>query len=306
MRVLTLTEENRAISEAPIRGNLSSSTVMSPFAHASRETSLLQISPPRTYNHSDLERTVDELEATYMSMNQISEPLEAIVHGTQHAVMSADRLLHRRIAHVYQDLSRAGIQIQQLKSSIGQFKELRKSVKAAALSGNVKISKFEDLESQWDGLHRGNSAVVEVFFDCVSRSSSHDSDASIDELQTNFFGSPEYRFESLPSFYPEQYVSEGSISKEVFAVAMLPSTDSQHTVRYFLDYAEISRRWQRVVVLATFHGERQQPDALRVASSVDYTLDIPKVLPSAVHSLLRTILPAVEFYPSVTRISLDL
>ena len=306
MRVLTLTEENRAISEAPIRGDLDSSTVISPLAHVSRETSLLQLSPPGTYSHSDLERTVNELEATYMSMNQISESLEAIVHGTQYAVMSPDRLLHRRIAHVYQDLSKAGIQIQQLKSSIGQFKELRKSVKAAASSGNVRTSKFEDLESQWDGLHKGNPAVVEVFFDCVSRFSSHDSGASIDELQMNFFGSPEYRFESLPSFYPEQYVAGGSISKELFAVAMLPSTDSQQTVRYFLDYAETARRWQRVVVLATFHGERQQTDALRVASSDDYTLDIPKVLPSAVHSLLRTILPVVEFYSSVTRISLDL
>ena len=140
MRVLILTEENRAISETPISGDFDSSTVMSPLTHVSHKTSLLQLSPPRTYSHSDPESTVDDLEATYMSMNQISESLEAIVHGTKYAVMSPDRLLHRRIAHVYQDLSKAGIQIQQLKSSIGQFKELRKSVKAAASSGNVRTS----------------------------------------------------------------------------------------------------------------------------------------------------------------------
>ena len=306
MRVLTIAEENRAISEPPTRENLDSSTVIFPLAHISRETPLLQLSPLRTCNHSDLERTVDELEATYMSMNQISESLEVIVHGTQCAVMSADRLLHRKIAHVYQDLSKAGIQIQQLRSSIRQFKELRKSVKAAASSGNVRTSKFEDLESQWDGLRKGNSAVVEVFFDCVSRFSSHDSGASIDELQTNFFGSPEYRFESLPSFYPEQYVSEGSISKEFFATAMLQSTDSQQTMRYFLDYAETARRWQRVIVLATFYGARQQTDALRVASSDVHAWGYPKALPPAVHSLLRTLLPSIEFYSSITRISLDL
>ena len=306
MRVLTITEENRAISEAPTRGNLDSSTVIFPLAHISRETPLLQLSPPRTCNHSDLERTVDQLEAAYMSMNQISESLEAIVHGTQYAVMSADRLLHRKVAHVYQDLGKAGIQIQQLKSSIGQFKELRKSVKSVASSGNVRTSKFEDLESRWDGLHKSNSAVVEVFFDCVSRFSSHVPGPSIDELQVNFFESPEYRFESLPSFYPEQYVSEGSISKELFAIAMLQSTDSPQTIRYFLDYAETARRWQRVVVFATFYGERQQTDALRVTSSDDRLWGGLKALPPAVHSLLRTLLPSIEFYSSITRISLDL
>ena len=306
MRVLTITEENRAILEAPIRGKLGSSTVISPLAHVSRKTSLLQLSPPRTYNHSDLERTVDKLEATYISMNQISESLEAIVHGTQCAVMSANRLLHRKIAHVYQDLSKAGIQIQQLKSSIGHFKELRKSVKAAASSGNVRTSKFEDLESQWDGLHKRNSAVVEVFFDCVSRFSSHDPGPSIDELQVNFFGSPEYRFESLSSFYPEQYVSEGSITKELFAIAILQSTDSPQTIRYFLEYAETARRWQKVVVFAAFYGELQQTDALRVASSDDLAWSGHRALPSAVHCLLRTLLPFIKFYSSITRISLDL
>lgn len=225
-RVLTTTDEKCVILETPTRGNLDSSIIMSPLAHISHKTSLLQLSPPKQYNHSGLESTVDDLEATYVSMNQISESLEAIVHGTQCAVMSADRLLHGKIAHVYQDLSKAGIQIQQLKSSIVQFKELRKSVKAAASSGNVRTSKYEDLESQWDGLHKSNSAIVEVFFDCVSRFSSHSPGPSIDELQVNFFGSPEYRFESLPSFYPEQYVSEGSISKELFAIAMLQPMDS--------------------------------------------------------------------------------
>ena len=306
MRVLTLTEENRAILEAPTRENLDASTMISPSAHVSRETPLLQLSSPRIWDTSDLEKTVGGLEATYLSMNQISESLEAIVHGTQYAVISTNRVLQRKIAQVYQDLSKAGVQIQQLKSSIGQFKEIRKSITAAASSGNIRTSKFEDLESQWDGLYENNLAVVEVFFDCVSRFSSQDSGASIDKLQINFFGSPEYRFESLPSFYPEQYVSEGSISNEVFAVAMLPSTDNQQTLRYFLDYAETARRWQRVVIFAALYGERQQIDTLRVSSSADHLWGSPKALPSAIHNLLRILLPFIEFYSSITRISVDL
>ena len=306
MRVLTLVEENRVVSEARTRGNSDASTVISPFAHVTRGTHTLQLSTPRPCDHSDLEKTVDDIEATYTSMNQISESLEVIVQSTQYAVMSTDRLLHRKVVQVYQDLSKAGIQIQQLKSSTARFKEFKKRMTAAASNGNTRTSKFEDLDSRRNGLDKSDSAVIEIFFDCVSRFSSRDSGLSIDELQVNFFGSPEYRFELLPSFYPEQYVSEGSISKELFAVAMLPSTDSQRTFRYFLNYAETARRWQRVVVVAAFHGERQQTDTLRVASSDDNMWGAPKVLPSAVHSLLRTLLPFIEFYSSTTQISLDL
>lgn len=89
-------------------------------------------------------------------------------------------------------------------------------------------------------------------------------------------------------------------------MAMLPSTKSQQTFRYFLNYAETARRWQRVVVFAAFHGERQQTDALRVAFSDDHVWGAPKALRPAVHSLLRTLLPFIEFYSSITQISLDL
>ena len=294
------------MSKARTREISDAETVISPFAHVTRGTPKLQLSSPKACDHSDLEKTVDDIEATYISMNQISESLKAIVQSTQYAVMSADRVLHRKVAQLYQDLSKAGIQIQQLRSSTARFEEFKKRMTAVASNGNTRTSKFEDLDSRQNALDKGDSAVIEVFFDCVSRFSSRDSGTSINELQVNFFGSPEYRFESLPSFYPEQYVSEGYISKEVFAVAMLPSTDSEQTFRYFLNYAETARRWQRVVVFAAFHGERPHTDTLRVASSDDHVWGAPKALPSAVHSLLRTILPFIEFYSSITQISLDL
>lgn len=306
MRVLTLAEENRVVSKGRTRGNSDASIIISPFAHVTCGTPTLHLSSPRPCDHSDAETTVDDIEATYISMNQISESLKAIVQSTQYAVMSADSLLHRKVAQVHQDLSKAGIQLQQLKSSIARFKALKKRMTLTASNGNTRTSKFEDLDTRRNGHDKSDSAVIEVFFDCISRFSSRDTGSSIDELQVNFFGSPEYRFELLPSFYPEQYVSERSISKEVFAVAMLPSTDSQRTFRYFLNYAETARRWQRAVVFAAFHGERQQIDTLRVASSDDHVWSAPKTLPSAVHNLLRTLLPFIEFYSSITQISLDL
>ena len=239
-------------------------------------------------------------------MNQITDSLRAIVQCTQSALMSADSLLHRKVAQVYQDLGKAGIQIQQLKSSTARFKEFKQRTTTGAPSGKTRTSKFEDLDSRRNSLDESDLAVIEIFFDCVSRFSSHDSGSSIDELQVNFFGSPEYRFELLPSFYPEQYVPQLSISKEVFAVATLPSTDDQRKLRYFLNYAETARRWQRIVVFAAFHGERQHIDTLQVAPSDNHLWGAPKTLPPAVHSLLRTLLPFIEFYSSITQISLDL
>ncbi|KAI9756364.1 MAG: hypothetical protein M4579_003868 [Chaenotheca gracillima] len=306
MRVLTLAEETRVVSEARVRGLSSTSTVMSPFTPFTSGTPTLQLATQRPCDHTDLEKTVDDMEATYISMNQISESLKAIVQTTQHAVMSTDSSLHQKVGQVYQDLSKAGIQIQRIKSSTAHLKEFRRRKTVASSNESTRTSKFEDLDSRRNDLEESDSAVIEVFFDCVSRFSTRDPHQSIDDLQVSFFGSPEYRFELLPSFYPEQYVSGGSISKEVFAVAMLPSKDNQLTSRYFLSYAETARRWQRVVVCATFHGERQQTDTLRVAPSDNHLWGAPKTLPSAVHSLLRKLLPSIEFYSSITQISLDL
>ena len=306
MRVLSLAEGNRVVSQAPSSGNSGASTMISTFAHVTCGKQEIQLSNPRTCDHSDLEKTIDDMEATYLSMKQVSESFKAIVQSTQRALMSADPLLHRKVAQVYQDLSKAGVEIQQLRSSTARFQEFKKRVTAAASKGNKKASKFQDLDTRQTGLDPSDSAVIEVFFDCVSRFSSRDSGPSIDDVKANFFGSPDYRLELLPSFYPEQYVSGGSICKEVFAVAMLPSTDSQRTFRYFLDYAETARRWRKVVVFAAFHGERPQTDTLRVASSDDYLWGAPNALPSAVHSLLRKILPSIDFYSSITQISLDL
>ena len=306
MRVLTLAEESRVVLEMPTGEDSDTSAVMFPCAHATLKTPKLQISTPRTCDYSDLEKTVDDIEATYTSMNEILQSLKAIVQSTQYAFMSADRLLHHKIAQVYQNLSKTGFQIEQLRSSTARFDKSEERLNAAASNGSTRSLKFEDQVSRRNGRNEDDSAVIEVFFDCVSRFSSSDPDPSTDRLHVNFFGSPEYRFELLPSFYPEQYVSEGSISKAVFAVATLPSPDSEHTFRYFLNYAETARRWQRVVMFATFHGDTQQKDTLRVASSDDHIWAAPKTLPPAVHSLLQNLLPFIEFYPTITQISLQL
>ena len=305
MRVLTITEKNRTVPEARTTGKSDTNVAISSSAHVTKDAPLSQLSTPGLCDHSDLEKTVEDVEATCVAVNQISESLKAVFQSTQYAVTSADGLLYREFAQVCQDISKAGFQIQQLKSSAARTKGFKK--RTTDVSAKIKrASKFEDLDSRRNDQDRSDSAVIDVFFDCVSRFCSHNSDPSKDNLRVNLFMSPEYRFELLPSFYPEQYVSEGFISNNVFAVAMLPSMDSQQTFRYFLNYAERARRWQRVVVFAAFHGQRQDTNMLHVASSNNRVWGAPEALPSAVHSLLRTLLPSIEFYSTVTKISLDL
>ena len=66
-------------------------------------------------------------------------------------------------------------------------------MRAAASNGNTRTSKFEDLYSRRNDLDKSDSAVIEIFFDCVSRFSSRDSGPPTAEIRSNFFGSPGYR-----------------------------------------------------------------------------------------------------------------
>ena len=192
MRMLSLAEENRIISEVQARRNFKSTAIESSLTHVTPGTPTMQFSTPRPSHHSELVKTVNDIETTYTSMNQILESFKAIVQSTQHAIMSADNLLHQKIAQISRDLSRADIQIQQLKVSAARIKDIKKSMTVAALNGNTKSSKFEDPEFQRNVFDTNDTAIIEIFFDCVSRFSSRDSAPSIDRSQVNFFDSPVY------------------------------------------------------------------------------------------------------------------
>ena len=239
-------------------------------------------------------------------MNQVSKFLRAMFEDTQCSIMSPERLLHRTVAQVFRDLSKADIQIQQLQSSMARIERNKDTMTLGASNAITRSSKLGNLDSRQKETKEDDSALIEIF-GCVSRLSSYDTGSSIDALQARFFGSPDYRFESLPSFYPEQYVSEGSVSEDVFLVARRPSTDKQMTFRYFLDYAKTARHWQKAIMVATFCGELQQTDTLQVASSGDHVWGTSTILlPSALHNLLRKILPFIEFHASITQIALNL
>ena len=65
--------------------------------------------------YSDLERTVDGMEATWRSMEHISDTLKSFVQKTQAVFISEDRSLYQHLARIYRDLGRTGSQIRQLR-----------------------------------------------------------------------------------------------------------------------------------------------------------------------------------------------
>ena len=77
--------------------------------------------------------------------------------------MSVDPLLRQKVAQIHQDLSKAGFQIQRLKSSIARFKELNKSMTAAASNGNTRTSKFGDLHPRRNGLDKAIQLLLRFY-----------------------------------------------------------------------------------------------------------------------------------------------
>ena len=117
MRVLTLAEEIRVELEVRTRENSNASTVLS--------VPTWYLSTPAQHDHSDLEKTIDDIETTCISLNTIWDSLNAIMRNSHYAVISEDPLLVKSMAKIHQDLNKANIQIDQLKSSTGRFEEYR-------------------------------------------------------------------------------------------------------------------------------------------------------------------------------------
>jgi hypothetical protein len=252
----------------------------------------------------DLERTVDGIAATWMSIKQISDTLRSVVQRTQDIFMSEDRSLHQYLARIYRDLGQTGSQIQQLSGAIDRFRNLEKGRVTVASQCGGNAVRHPASYSKWDAAEASDRSAIQVFFDCVSRFSSDASSSSIDSLNMSFVGSLERRFQSEVPSFPEQYTLNGLFSERAFAVAMMQSSENHQTIDYFLTYAETPRRWQRVILSTTFHKVRERSDVLQFATT-DRTETIC-VLPSAIQRLLRTLLPCITLDKLVTKLCVSL
>ena len=166
-----------------------------------------------------------------------------------------------------------------------------------------------------------NSTLVDgsgssIYFDCSPSVSANGrfsvdewfnvdgSMALINEIHAELSGSPDYKFERMPSFYPEQYTTDGLFSDPIFVVAMLPSRQDHRAHKYYIMYAETPRRWQRVIVSATFFGISNSERGLRGVVSDNDEL-VCKTLPLKFRKSISSVLADLQLFSSITRINLS-
>ena len=237
----------------------------------------------------------------------IFSSVSSLVQQTQHAFLSTDLTLQRHLAHIYGELGQQRALLRELKISIEESARPRDERPTACPNYGKHVSKrCGNLHTQLDNTEQLDSKSTDIFFNCASRFSRDKSTASIDRLSTSFTGSPAYILERNSSFYPELCAMEGLFSNRLFVLAMKQSyIQDQLTHQYYLLYAQTPRCWQRVIFSATFKN-LQDVSAIPQVSIPDTADRSCKILPNAVNTILSTLLPHTQLFPSVTRISLCL
>ena len=255
---------------------------------------------------SDLKGLIDHIEHTHKSMTQISDTIELLVHKPQGASVSEDSSILHELARVFQDRGGTNLQIKRLGSVIEQLAKARKDRLKIYSDGDLNASRGADFDSKWHLADDSELSATNVFFDCSSRFSLADGNfaAPIDRASMSFSETLDCRFESNAHSYPEQYTLEGCFNEWMFALAVMLSREDHRTVKYFLTYAETPRRWQRVIVYITFHEVSERSNILQVA--IPDSRGTIFLLPSAVQTLLRTLLPCIELNKSVTKLCVSL
>jgi hypothetical protein len=239
-----------------------------------------------SFGNLELKPATDGEEALSGLGKQVSNPLTSLVCGTQHAFTSEDYPLQRHLAQIHQELGGSCPQTNLLEP-IFRRHEKSKSGRQLVSNGGTAVPK-RLVHQPWESVPADEQdlSAVDIFYDCVSR-------LSVDGLETK------------SSFYPEQYSTEGVFSERIFVIAMLRSQDDHRKLQCFLMYAENPRRWHRITISATFHRLREQAAVLQV-SAIDNNDGCCKILPKAFQSLLDPLLPQLEFFSSVTNLSLSL
>ena len=247
-----------------------------------------------------------DIEKNFSAPRQsILDSIPSLVDETQLALRSRDPSLRQDLALIYQELAENRAQIKRLSIAI-ELRESRSCEAPLALDSEIDargkpVSSVPGSYTTQDQ----ESLADDVFLDCVSRFSSEDSTSSISRLQAMFSGPPDYFFETNHSFYPEQYTTEGPFSDPVSVFAITPSEQNHRIQKYFLTYGETPRRWRRIIMLVAWKGTINQPDFLS-AIAPDNVENHFNFLPTELVKPVRTLLPELELFNSVTQLSLTL
>lgn len=145
-----------------------------------------------------------------------------------------------------------------------------------------------------------DSSTVDVLLDFVSRFSVNGPNLSIDRLRAMISGRPDSWLETSPSICPEQF-DTAFPDKMMCVSAILPLTSHPRLQRYFVTFQEKTRRWQRVIVVATFDNFKDSSAMLQDSREANSTLGY-KVIPKRLKSPLRSLLGDIEDFGSVTNV----
>ncbi len=252
---------------------------------------------------SGLERR-QEIEETLPRPRELPDSISSFVKETQLALRSENHSLHQDFAQIYQELAENRAQIKRLSIAI-ELREFKAQKSSIALGSDIDAR--GKMVSSVPGSNTADdqeSLADDIFLDSVSRFSSEDSTSSISRLQAMFSGSPDYFFETNPSFYPEQYTTKRLFSDLMPVFAITQSEQDHQIQKYFLTFAETPRRWRRMIMLVAWKSMHDQPDSLR-AIAPDNS-DVSNSLPAELEKPVRMLLPELELFDSVTRLSLTL
>jgi hypothetical protein len=160
--------------------------------------------------------------ATRNSEEQVLDTVTSLVYQAHLSNLSDNRELCQQVARIYRRLDERRVQMQQLGITITHTQQ-----------------------SSHD------SSTVDTFLDFVSRFSINGPNSSIDRLRASISGRPDSLLETSPSVCPEQF--DTAFPDNMMSIsAILPLTSHSRSQRYFLTFQEKARRWQRVIVVATF------------------------------------------------------
>jgi hypothetical protein len=231
-----------------------------------------------------------------MLRKEIVASLKYFVDETQRVFESRELTLHQHLVQAYREFGQQHVQIKRANSFLESHRQKNNQRISIDPKGGASVAeKPIRLRLKFDPTEEHEAEAIDIFFDCVSRFSMDDSCSSIDRLQKKFSGSSDYCFESFPSFFPEQYTTEGMFHNRVFAVAMKQSPVNNRTQQYFLTYAETPRRWQRVILSATFINIRKE-SAFALVAAPDKRDDCRKVLSRQLLHFFNRLLSRLDFF----------
>ncbi|OBT78235.1 hypothetical protein VF21_03018 [Pseudogymnoascus sp. 05NY08] len=134
--------------------------------------------------------------------------------------------------------------------------------------------------------------TMSTFYSCLSEVTSH---------------GPDSFFECSSTFFPEVYSVEGFYSTRIAVLSVLTFNGPNATKinKYFLLYAQTPRKWCRVTISMYIENNPRQREITQELGrqGLDSTL---KHLPTPLHNEFESFLPTIQFYDSVTSVSVYL